>query len=112
MPDYAASEQEVDLFWGGSLAVRGRDIGIITGSPGMQADVTGFFVPAGVRENSLWRSACMPMKRYKPEQIVTLLRQTDERSGAEEREAEAFGGGVVVREADFEGCSDVAEGNF
>jgi putative transposase len=40
-------------------------------------DVTGFFVPAGVRENSLWREAGMPMKRYKPEQIVTLLRQIE-----------------------------------
>src|SRR5215471_13606498 len=37
----------------------------------------GFFVPAGVRENSLWRNAGMPMKRFKPEQIVTLLRQIE-----------------------------------
>jgi len=34
-------------------------------------------VPAGVRENSLWREAGMPMKKYKPEQIVTLLRQIE-----------------------------------
>jgi len=37
----------------------------------------GVFVPAGVRENSLWREAGMPMKKYKPEQIVTLLRQVE-----------------------------------
>src|SRR5271156_3285858 len=37
----------------------------------------GFFVPAGVRENSLWREAGMPMRKYKPEQIVTLLRQVE-----------------------------------
>src|SRR5215471_11338004 len=37
----------------------------------------GIFVPAGVRENSLWREAGMPMKKYKPEQIVTLLRQIE-----------------------------------
>src|SRR5581483_521440 len=36
-----------------------------------------FFVPAGVRENSLWREAGMPMRKYKPEQIVTLLRQIE-----------------------------------
>jgi putative transposase len=30
-----------------------------------------------VRENSLGRNAGMPMKRYKPEQIVTLLRQIE-----------------------------------
>jgi transposase-like protein len=40
-------------------------------------DQTGIFVPAGVRENSLWRDAGMPMKRYKPEQIVNLLRQIE-----------------------------------
>jgi hypothetical protein len=34
-----------------------------------QLDVTGVFVPAGVRENPLWREAGMPMKKYKPEQI-------------------------------------------
>ena len=34
-------------------------------------------MPAGVRENSLWREAGMPMKKYKPEQIVTLLRQIE-----------------------------------
>jgi putative transposase len=39
--------------------------------------VTGVFVPAGVKENSLWREAGMPMKKYKPEQIVTLLRQVE-----------------------------------
>jgi putative transposase len=43
----------------------------------LTTDVTGFFVPAGVRENSLWREAGMPMKKYKPEQIVTLLRQVE-----------------------------------
>jgi hypothetical protein len=41
------------------------------------AEVTGVFVPAGARGNSLWREAGMPMKKYKPEQIVTLLRQIE-----------------------------------
>jgi hypothetical protein len=40
-------------------------------------DLTGGFVTAGVRVNSLWREAGMPMKKYKPEQIVTLLRQVE-----------------------------------
>jgi putative transposase len=30
-----------------------------------------------VRENSLWREAGMPIRKYKPEQIVTLLRQVE-----------------------------------
>jgi putative transposase len=30
-----------------------------------------------VRENPLWRDAGMPMRRYKPEQIVNLLRQIE-----------------------------------
>jgi len=37
--------------------------------PKKLTDVTGVFVPTGVRENSLWREAGMPMKKYKPEQI-------------------------------------------
>jgi hypothetical protein len=32
---------------------------------------------AGVRENHSKRELDMPMKRYKPEQIVTLLRQVE-----------------------------------
>ncbi len=88
----------------------------------------------------------MPMKRYKPEQIVALLRQieveiangkttpqackeaeitqqtyyrwqkrirrpeagssqTDEGTGAGERQAEAFGSGAVFRETNSQGCS-------
>lgn len=34
-------------------------------------------VSAEVRENSLWRIAGTPMNKYKPEQIVTLLRQIE-----------------------------------
>jgi putative transposase len=37
----------------------------------------GFFVPAVVRQNSLWREAGMPMRKYKPEQIAILLRQVE-----------------------------------
>src|ERR1700730_11699839 len=33
--------------------------------------------PAGVRENHSKGELDIPMKRYKPEQIVTLLRQTE-----------------------------------
>jgi transposase-like protein len=40
-------------------------------------DLTGVFVPAGVRENPLRRTAGMSIKKYKPEQIVTLLRQIE-----------------------------------
>src|SRR5271163_1789674 len=53
-----------------SLASGGRTCGEAN-------DLTGIFVPAGVRENSLWREAGMPMRKYKPEQIVTLLRQVE-----------------------------------
>jgi hypothetical protein len=37
----------------------------------------GFFVPADVRENSRGGRLDMPNKRYKAEQIVTLLRQIE-----------------------------------
>jgi hypothetical protein len=40
-------------------------------------DLTAFFVPAGVRKNSLWRNAGMPMKKHKPEQIVMIPRHID-----------------------------------
>jgi transposase-like protein len=39
--------------------------------------VTGVFVPAEVRENSAGGRLEMPNKRYKAEQIVTLLRQIE-----------------------------------
>src|ERR1039457_7047458 len=37
----------------------------------------GFFVPADVRENSRGGRLVMSIKRYKAEQIVTLLRQIE-----------------------------------
>jgi hypothetical protein len=37
------------------------------------SDVTGGFVPAGAGENSLWREAGMPMKKYNPEQIGSYV---------------------------------------
>jgi putative transposase len=40
-------------------------------------DLTGLFVPGEMRENSLGGGPVMPMKRYKPEQIVNLLRQIE-----------------------------------
>ena len=40
-------------------------------------DLTGLFVPADVRENSRGGRLDMPNKRYKAEQIVTLLRQIE-----------------------------------
>jgi putative transposase len=40
-------------------------------------DVTGKFVPSGMRENPLGGKRVMPNKRYKPEQIVTMLRQIE-----------------------------------
>jgi putative transposase len=39
--------------------------------------LTGFFVPGEMRENSPGGRPVMPMKRYKPEQIVNLLRQIE-----------------------------------
>lgn len=41
------------------------------------SEVTAVFVPAAARENSLWREAATPIKKYKPEQMVTLLRQIE-----------------------------------
>jgi hypothetical protein len=38
------------------------------------ADLTGVFCTSGRERISLWRNAGLPTKRYKPEQIVTLLR--------------------------------------
>src|SRR5580704_7341517 len=47
-----------------------------SGVPSM-CDVTGKFVPSGMRENPLGGKRVMPNKRYKPEQIVTMLRQIE-----------------------------------
>jgi hypothetical protein len=44
---------------------------------GAGCDLTGLFVPADVRENARGGRLDMPNKRYKVEQIVTLLRQIE-----------------------------------
>jgi hypothetical protein len=56
LPGMSPSLGDVDFFPGGELTV---------------------FLPAGVRENSLWREAGIPVRKYKSEQIVTLLRQVE-----------------------------------